>query len=84
MKDKVVVELIVPEIDERYNILLPINRKIGDVINLITKAVNEFSYGAYVGSNRTALYNSATSTRYEPNVLVYNTDIRNGTCLILL
>ena len=32
MNDKVNVEIIVPEIEEKYNILLPVNKKIGTII----------------------------------------------------
>lgn len=84
MKNKILIELIVPEIDEKYSLFIPVTRKVGDVIGLLIKAINEFSYEAYTGNEKTALYNSITSVRYDPNELVYNTDIRNGTCLILL
>lgn len=84
MKNKVLIELVVPEIDEKFNLYLPVGRKIGDVISLLVKAVNELSYNVYTGTDKTALYNSITAKKYNPDELIYNTDIRNGTCLILL
>ena len=51
MNDKVNVEIIVPEIEEKYNVLLPINKRIGTISNLLNKAVNELSYGDYIISN---------------------------------
>ncbi|MBE6161655.1 MAG: hypothetical protein E7158_05520 [Firmicutes bacterium] len=84
MNDKVNVTLLVPEIDEKYDIYLPINKKIGTIVKLLNKAVNELSNGLYpiTGGNR--LYNVNTRQYYEANVLLYNTDIRNGTKLILI
>ena len=43
MENKVLVKLLVPEIDEEYDIFLPVNKKIGNIINLLIKAVNELS-----------------------------------------
>ena len=37
MNDKVDVEIIVPEIEEKYNVLLPINKRIGTIVNLLNK-----------------------------------------------
>lgn len=82
MKNKVLVKLIVPDIDETYDIFLPINKKIGEIIILITKSINEHEIIDL--PNNKILYNRSTGKNYEPNVLIKNTDIRNGTNLILL
>ena len=75
MKNKVLVKLIVPDIDETYDIFLPINKKIGETIN---------EHELINLPNNKILYNRSTGKNYEPNVLIKNTDIRNGTNLILL
>lgn len=84
MKNKVLVELVVPTIEASFDIYLPINKRIGNIITLLNKTVSEFSEGCYEGNNNTALYNRETSQKYDVNTLLYNTDIRNGTTLILL
>lgn len=84
MKNKVLVEFIVPEIEAVYDIYLPINKRIGNIIMLLNKTVSELTNGCFVGTNYTALYNKDTSVKYNPSSLVYDTDIRNGTSLILL
>lgn len=84
MKNKVLVELVVPEIESVYNVYLPINKRIGSIITLLNKTVGEFTNGCYIGSEATSLYNRDNGTKYNPNDLLYNTDIRNGTTLILL
>lgn len=84
MNDKVIVKIIVPEISETYNLFLPINKKIGTIMKLLNKAVNELTNGSFPVVNTCKLYNADTLQVYEPNVLLFNTDIRNGTKLVLL
>ncbi len=83
MKNKVLVSLTIPEIDQKYDVYLPINKKIGNIINLLNKAVSELTNGEYALSNCNQLYNVFTKEKYQSDVLLANTDIRNGTSLIL-
>ena len=84
MKNKVLVELVVPEIEQNYMIYIPINKKIGNIIVLLNKSITELSNGLYVGTNKTSLYDKNTGIKYPINDLVRNTSIRNGSCLILM
>ncbi len=82
--NKVLVRLTVPDLDESYDVFIPINRKIGNVIELLNKSLNEMTKGTYVGNKKQNLYNKYTSSRYNNNLLVIETDIRNGTHIILI
>ncbi len=84
MKNKVLVSLTIPEIDKKYDVYLPINKKIGNIINLLNKSISEITDGEYILSNGNILYNVMTKERYQSDILLANTNIRNGTCLILL
>ncbi len=84
MKNKVLIELIVPDIDEKFNLYIPINKRIGNIVVLLNKAVKELTNGLYDGNNKTILYNKVTNERYAVNSLVRETNIRNGTVLILM
>lgn len=84
MKNKVLVELIVPEIDASYDIYIPISKKVGSVIKLLNKAVFEISDGAYIGGEKNFIYNRDTGTKYDINQIIKNTDIRNGSKIILI
>lgn len=84
MNNKVIVKLIVPEIDEQYELYLPINKKIGNIINLLNEAIHELTNGEYELSKSNQLYNYYTKEKYMSDVLLFNTNIRNGTCLILI
>lgn len=84
MKNKVIVKISVPEIDMDYDVYLPINLKIGNIINLLNKTINQLSNGEYKLSKNNSLYNAITKEKYTSDVLLYNTNIRNGTKLILI
>ena len=84
MKNKILIDLIVPEIEQKYNIYIPINKRIGNIIILLNKAVTELSNGIYEGNEKTALYNKSTNEKYSINALVRETNIRNGSVLVLI
>ena len=78
------VKLIVPEIDTSYDVYLPVNKKIGNIVNLLNKTVSELSNNEFPVSSNNVLYNAKTNEQYISDVLLINTDIRNFTNLILL
>lgn len=84
VNNKVFVKLLVPEIDKSYDIYLPVNKKVGNIIILLNQAISEMSNGEYKLSNSNCLYNQVTGEKYLSDILVFNTNIRNGSTLILL
>jgi hypothetical protein len=84
MKNEVLIELIVPVIEEKYNVYIPINRRIGNIIVLVSKAIFDISSGLYQIDENNSLYNRETGQKYLVDDLVRLTDIRNGTSLILI
>lgn len=84
MKNKVLVELVVPDIDEVYNVYLPVNRRIGNIIELLCKAIDELTNGVYSENSKINLYNSSTGEKYSLNSLLRETDIRNGSRIVLM
>ena len=84
MNNKVFVKVIVPEIDKEFDVYLPISKKIGNIIILLNKAINELSYGELELSSENCLYNMWTNETYESDTMLFNTNIRNGTRLVLI
>ena len=82
MKNKVLVELIIPELEKKYNVYLPINKKIGNIILLLNQAISDIDENHKRKNN--SLYNRETGFKYTPNTLLFNSDIRNGTALVLI
>lgn len=84
MKNKVLVRLAVPEIFETYNVYLPINKKVGNVIELLSKAIFELTNGNFSSKDTNMLYSSVTGEKYPVDKLIRETDIRNGAKIILM
>ena len=82
--NKVLVKIILPEMDKSYDMYIPINRKIGNVIALINKLLKELTLDSYKASIHQCLYNKETGDIYDNSKLVIDTDIRNGSRLVLL
>ncbi len=82
--NKILVKVYVPMLEEQYDILIPINRRIYNVVKLITKAIYELSNGYYEPKNKPVLYDKITAIPYDDNLSIRESNIRNGTELILL
>ena len=84
MKNKVLIKLIVPELDCTYDIFIPVNEIMWKVKKLVVKSVSDLSGGA-LDINREYLFiNKETSECYNNNLTVLNTNIRNATEIVML
>lgn len=84
MDNKVLVTIIVPLIEKKYEVFLPANKKIGEIVSLLSKGLVEVSNGYYIITNKEKLYNRMTGKEYNNNQMLKNTDIRHGTWLVLM
>ena len=82
--NKVLVKLYVPLLEAQYDVWLPSNREIYNIIKLLAKIVNEFNEGYYEPNKMPTLYDKLTSKEYDVNLTVKESNIRNGTELILI
>lgn len=82
--NKVLVRLYVPIIEKQYDVWIPLNKRVYKVINLLIKAIEDFSGGHYKPSKMPMLYDKLTAKHYEMDLKIKETDIRNGTELILI
>ncbi len=80
---KILVELYVPIIESKYELFIPVNKKISNVIYLLVQAINELSDENFPISNKYLLYNKETGLPYDLNQNVKDANITNGTKLIL-
>ena len=82
--EKVLVKVYVPVIEEIYDIWIPAHKKIGNIIYLLLKAINELSNDCYKPSQIPQLYDKITAEQYDVNLTVKESTIRSGTELILI
>ena len=59
--NKLLVKLYVPSLEEEYNVWIPLNKRIGGIVLLLVKAINEISGGIYKPSKMPVLYDKITA-----------------------
>ena len=84
MNNKLLVELIVPCIEERYEVFIPINRKIFQVAFLLEKALNEMTNGYYPIKENSVIIDAESGNVYDVNITVKESKMINGSKIILL
>lgn len=82
--NKVLIEVWVPKIECSYEIFVPINKKIFNVIKLVAKSVNELSYGAFSADGEYNLINYRTGEILDINKNIKDVKIIDGMKLILI
>ncbi len=82
--NKVFIIVEVPLIEQKYEVYIPIGKKIHKVASILAKAISELSGGHYPIKDDATLYSKATGRAYNINMTVKDTDIRNGSEVILI
>lgn len=84
MENKVLVTLFVPLLETKYEVFLPVGKRIGEILSLLGKALYEVSGGYYQYKEVERLYNRRSGKEYPYQALLKETDIRNGTEVIFM
>ena len=84
MNNKVLVKVYVPTIDSSYDIFIPVNELVWKANKLIVKSISDLNQGVLNIKEKYIFINKITCQVYGSNDIIRDTDIRNGTELILL
>ena len=83
MNFRVYINLEIPIIDEKYELMVPIDRRIHEIISLLKKNIPELNKNFY--ENRIpCLYNKSNGKIYDMNLIIKDSDIKTGTRLVLI
>lgn len=83
MDFRVYVIVEVPLLDKKYELLVPIDRKINDLINVLKKNIPELNEGYYT-ERVPNLYSKSTGDVYDMNTTIKNSNIKIGTRLVMI
>ena len=64
-KNKILIELEIPLTEKKYDIFIPINKKIGTIKSLIEQALVELTDKAYEIREDTNLYSKENGTAFD-------------------
>ena len=84
MNNKILIRLYIPLIEEEYDIFIPINKRVGTIKQLLEKCISEQNDNGYVLAEDTNLYSKETGEVYDVQLLVKDTDLKNGSRVVLL
>ena len=82
--NKILIELEIPLIEVKYDMFIPINKKVGTIKSLIERSLIELTDLAYIPRTDTNLYSKETGDIYDVNKTVRDTDLKNGSRVILI
>ncbi|MEG0026428.1 MAG: hypothetical protein RR732_04155 [Bacilli bacterium] len=84
MTNKILVQVLVPIFQTKYDVFIPSNKRLSNVLILLQKAINELSEGWYPIVDNSDLYNQDTGKKYNLNLTVQEVNIESGTTLIII
>ena len=82
--NKLYIEVKVPTIERKFEMLVPVNKKVSSVIILIQKAINELTEGVYIIKDNAILCDEKLGGVYNHDVLVKDSGLKNGTKVLLI
>ena len=82
--NKVLINVYIPILNKSYDVFVPLQSQIFEVTELIKRAVAELSEGQFMPSRDTVLARKATGEILDINSTVFETEIGNGTKLMLV
>ncbi len=84
MEYKVLIKLYAPEIEQSYDVYIPVNKSVGQVLKLLNKIVNSESMDVFPIKDSLRLMNKRTFKVYNQIEIIRQTDIKNGTELVII
>lgn len=82
--NKILLEVYIPSIEKEYDIFVPVNKKIGTIKKMIEKGISDLTDEVYNISDDSNLYSKDTGNMYDVNVKLIDTDLKNGSRIILI
>lgn len=83
MNFRVYVTIEAPILEKKYELLVPVDRRIHDLISLLKNNIPELSNNYYKNNNPN-IYNKSSGELYDINLIIKNSNIKTGTRLILI
>lgn len=82
--NKLLITINVPLLSEKYEVYIPINKKMGTIKKILIETINELSENSLVNTENMNLYNKEDCKLYSNDIYVKDSNIHNGSVLILL
>lgn len=84
MNNKALVEIFVPAAGQKYDVYIPLESKMSDVVKMVAAALSELSGGKYQATDEAILCDAETGAVFDVNIEVAELGIQNGSHLMLI
>lgn len=82
--NRVLIRVYIPLLEKKYDVWVPINKKVYEIIINLIKGINSINKIEYDMREIPNLYDKESSEVYDINIRIIDTNIRNGSEVILL
>lgn len=83
MKNKVLINLVVPKLMETYELYIPVNERIVKIKQLIISSLKELSDDKFIEKENYNLIDPDTGETYDNKMIVRDLNIKNSKRIIL-
>ncbi len=83
-RNKILIELEIPLIEKKYDLFIPINKKVGTIKSLIEDALIELTDNAYVPKEDYNFYSKETGEVYNVHKTIRDTDVKKGSRILVI
>ena len=85
MNNKVLVKIILPNLEQEFDVFIPVNEQIWKIEKLVSKCIYDILNISFNPKEESYnIINKITGQIYDKNQIVLDTDIRNGTELYFI
>lgn len=85
MKNKILIKIIVPSLQESFDVFIPVNEQLWKINKLVTKSIYDLAEHNFDMQNDNYVFiNKDTGMVYNNNDIIVDTDIRNATELVMI
>lgn len=82
--DKVLVKVYVPSLEDSFEIFIPKDLRLYEIIGFISQAVEQYSEGQYRSNHKEILCEKDSGNILDINFSAYELGIHNGSKLVLI
>ncbi len=82
--NKILLEVYVPSIEKEYDVFVPISKRVGTIKTLIERGILDFAGDGFQVKEDSNFYSKTTGQIYDVNSKIIDTDLKNGSRIILI
>lgn len=84
MNNKALVEIVIPAASQKYDVYIPLDSKMSEVVAMVAIALSDLSNGRYKATSEAVLCDADTGIIFNINTEVAELGIKTGSRLMLI